>query len=172
MQPTRFLYDLKNCSIRRALGVLGEKWTLLVLREAIYGVRRFDDFARALGCGRGVLSARLDTLTNANILARVEYREPNQRARAEYHLTDKGRDLFPAILALSQWGDRWMPPPEGPVARVTLRQSGRPVRVVMTSDPDVEALTMRDIEIVPGPGAKRIGPTTQRRREKTAPERP
>jgi DNA-binding HxlR family transcriptional regulator len=156
MEPSRFLYDLENCSIRRVLDLLGEKWTLLVLREAAYGVRRFDDFARALGCGRGVLSDRLRTLTEADILARVEYQEPNQRARAEYHLTDKGRDLFPAILALSQWGDRWMPPAGGPVARVTHRKSGRPVAVVMTSDPKVDALTMRDVEIAPGPGAKRI----------------
>ena len=66
MEPERFNYDLENCSIKRALDVLwGEKWTLLVLREAIYGVRRFDDFARALKCGRAVLSARLKTLTEA-----------------------------------------------------------------------------------------------------------
>jgi DNA-binding HxlR family transcriptional regulator len=157
MLPGRFLYDLENCSIRRVLDLLGEKWTLLVLREAVYGVRRFDDFARALGCGRGVLSDRLKTLTDAGILARATYQEENQRARAEYHLTEKGRGLFPAILALSQWGDRWMPPPEGPAARVTHRKSGRPVTVVMTSDAKVDVLTMGDIEIAPGPGAKRIG---------------
>src|SRR6266496_4980404 len=93
MEPERFHYDLENCSIKRALDVLGEKWTMLVLREAIYGVRRFDDFARALSCGRGVLSARLKTLTEAGVLERREYKEPDQRARAEYRLTDKGRDL-------------------------------------------------------------------------------
>ena len=68
MEHPRFLYDLEHCSIRRALDVLGEKWTLLVLREAFYGLSRFDDFARALRCGRGVLSARLKTLTEANLL--------------------------------------------------------------------------------------------------------
>src|SRR6266478_4465159 len=103
MEHPRFLYDLTHCSIGRALDVLGEKWTLLVLREAFYGVRRFDDFARALGSGRGVLSARLKILVEANVLERREYREPSRRARAEYSLTDKGRDLFPAIMALSQW---------------------------------------------------------------------
>ncbi len=154
MQPSRFLYDLRHCSISRALDVLGEKWTFLVLREAIYGVRRFDDFVRALGCGRGVLSARLKSLTEAGILIRKDYREADQRARAEYHLTDKGRDLFPAILALSQWGDRWMPPPDGPVARVTDRKSGRPVAVVMTSVPEAEALSVQDVAIRPGPGAR------------------
>src|SRR3954454_22099183 len=98
MPPARFLYDLKNCGIQRALEVLGEKWTLLILREAIYGVRRFDDFARALQCGRGVLSDRLKTLTAAGILERRDYIARGQRPRPEYCLTDKGRDLFPAIL--------------------------------------------------------------------------
>ncbi len=153
MAHPRFLYDLEHCSIRRALDVLGEKWTLLVLREAIYGVRRFDDFARALRCGRGVLSARLRTLIESGVLERKEYLEPGQRPRAEYRLTDKGLDLFPALLALSQWSERWMPPPDGPVARVTDRRSGRSVAVVMTSNP-AENLTMRDVVIAPGPGAK------------------
>jgi DNA-binding HxlR family transcriptional regulator len=162
MDHPRFLYDLEHCSIRRALDVLGEKWTMLVLREAFYGLCRFDDFARALGCGRGVLSARLKTLTEAGILERREYKEPDQRTRAEYRLTDKGRDLFPAILALSQWSERWTPPPDGPVARVVSRKSGRPVTVVMTGNPAMEALGMRDIEIRPGPGARRLDPSRQR----------
>lgn len=154
MEPARFRYDLENCSIKRALDVLGEKWTLLVLREAFYGVRRFDDFARALKCGRGVLSARLKTLTQAGILRRVDYREAEQRARAEYHLDESGVDLFTTIFALSQWGDRWMPPPDGPVAKVTERSSGRDVRVVLTSDARAKSLSMRDMKIAPGPGAK------------------
>jgi DNA-binding PadR family transcriptional regulator len=108
-----------------------------------------------------VLSARLKTLTESGILERREYKEPDRRTRAEYRLTDKGRDLFPAILALSQWGERWTPPPEGPVARVLSRKSGRPVTVVMTDD-RVEALGMRDIEILPGPGARRLDPSRQR----------
>src|SRR2546429_1009580 len=97
MEPERFHYDLENCSIKRALDVLGEKWTLLVLREAIYGVRRFDDFARALQCGRAVLSARLKTLTEAGILRRGEYRPGGPRARLQYHLDDKGRGLLTPI---------------------------------------------------------------------------
>ncbi len=156
MEPERFHYDLENCAIKRALDVLGEKWTLLVLREAIYGVRRFDDFARALKCGRAVLSARLKTLTEAGVLKRVEYRDGDQRARAEYHLDEKGRDLFTTIYALSQWGDRWMPAGDGPAAKVTDRESGRAVKVVLTSEPRVKSLSMRDLEIAPGPGARRI----------------
>jgi DNA-binding HxlR family transcriptional regulator len=156
MHP-RFRYDLKYCSIRRALDVLGEKWTLMVVREAMYGVHRFDDFARALNCGRGVLSARLKTLTEQGVLERREYVEPGLRKRADYHLTEKGRDLFTAILALSQWSERWMPPPDGPVALVTERRSGRPVAAVLTSELQPKRLTMGDVEIAPGPGAKLIG---------------
>jgi DNA-binding HxlR family transcriptional regulator len=158
MDHPRFLYDLTHCSIRRALDVLGEKWTLLVLREAFYGVRRFDDFARALGCGRGVLSARLKTLVEAGALEHREYRERTRRPRTEYRLTDKGRDLFPAIVALSQWSERWDPPPDGPVARLLARKSGRAVRAILTGDPAVETLSLREVEIVPGPGAKRLDP--------------
>ena len=156
MTHPRFLYDLEHCPIGGALDVLGEKWTLLVLREAIYGLRRFDDFARALGCGRGVLSARLKTLTEAGVLQGRDYVEPGRRRRVEYVLTEKGRDLYPAILALSQWSERWSPPPHGPVALITDRASGRPVTAVLTSDPGVERLTMDQIRIAPGPGAKRL----------------
>src|SRR5690349_16035247 len=103
MEPERFGYDLQNCSISRSLDVLGEKWTLLVIREAFYGVQRFDDFIRALGCGRAILSDRLKSLTDVGVLERVDYREEGQRPRASYRLTAMGRDLFPALLSLSQW---------------------------------------------------------------------
>src|SRR5215203_4962647 len=115
----RFQYDLENCGIKRALDVLGEKWSLLILREAIYGLTRFDDFARALKCGRGILSSRLKTLVAAGIMEKQDYLVPGHRNRAEYHLTAKGRDLYPALLALSQWSDRWDLPKEGSAARVT-----------------------------------------------------
>ena len=152
---TRFDYDLAACGLQRALDLLGEKWTLLVLREAFYGLRRFDDFARALSCGRGVLSARLKTLVDGGIMESRSYQQPGQRARAEYVLTEKGLDLYPALLAISQWSDRWDPPPEGPAAVVHTRETGRPVLVVMTSTADVESLGRRDVEILPGPSARR-----------------
>jgi DNA-binding HxlR family transcriptional regulator len=154
--PPRFQYDLENCGIKRALDVLGEKWTLLILREAIYGLRRFDDFARALKCGRGILSSRLKTLVEANVLDKRDYLEPGNRHRPEYHLTAKGRDLYPAMLALSQWSDRWDLPKDGPAARVVDKESKRAVHVVMTSRSDVANLTMNDILVRPGPGAKRL----------------
>ena len=153
MHP-RFEWDLKNCGVQRALDVLGEKWTLLVLREAFYGLKRFDDFARALACGRGVLSARLKGLVDADVMERREYAKPGARTRAEYHLTAKGRDLYPVILGLSQWSDRWAPPREGPAAIVAEKGGRRGVKVVMTAEP-VRALNVDDIVIKPGPGTKR-----------------
>jgi DNA-binding HxlR family transcriptional regulator len=152
----RFHYDLENCGIKRALDVLGEKWTLLILREAIYGLRRFDDFARALKCGRGVLSSRLKTLVRAGILEKRDYLEPGNRNRSEYQLTAKGRDLYPAMLALSLWSDRWDLPAEGAAARVVDKQTKRAVRIVMTGEAEIRNLTMNDILIRPGPGARRL----------------
>jgi DNA-binding HxlR family transcriptional regulator len=158
----RFLYDLTDCPIGRALELLGEKWTLMIVREAFYGVRRFDDFARALGCGRGVLSARLKALTQAGVFERRDYATPGERRRAEYRLTRKGQDLFPALLAISQWSERWDPPSHGAVARVTDRVTGARVVVVMTSDGDARALSRADVEIRPGPGARPIAPSRGR----------
>lgn len=104
-----------RCSIQRTLDIVGEKWTFLVLREAFNGVRRFDDFQARLGCARNVLSARLATLVDHGVLARAPYREEGSRTRVEYRLTEKGRDLFPVLLALMQWGDRWEARNGGPV---------------------------------------------------------
>src|SRR5258707_980441 len=87
MHPDRFRYSSSNCSIARTLGVVGEKWTLLVLREAVYGVRRFDDFHAALGCARNLLSARLKTLVDNGLLEKQAYRDDHGRRRDEYRLT-------------------------------------------------------------------------------------
>lgn len=99
-------------SVGRALGLVGERWTLLILREAFFGVRRFGQLARNLKIPRPTLSARLRTLVDAGLLERVQYaRDPD---RYEYRLTDAGRDLFPAIVALMRWGDAHMAGENGP----------------------------------------------------------
>jgi DNA-binding HxlR family transcriptional regulator len=156
MQPDRSRYSAENCSIRRTLDVVGEKWTLLVLREAFYGVRRFDDFARGVGCARNILSARLHTLVEEELLRREPYREPGQRSRVEYRLTDKGLELFPVVVALMQWGDRWAVDPEGPPVEITHRDCGEPVAVTMTCAAGHGPLTARDTEAVPGAGARLV----------------
>lgn len=123
-----------GCSIQRALDVVGEKWSLLVLREAFYGVRRFGDLQRNLGCARNVLSDRLATLVAAGVLDRVPYREPGQRARAEYVLTDKGAALSTALAALMEWGDRFEAAPGGPPVELRHRGCDAVVHVTLACE--------------------------------------
>src|SRR5215210_4657639 len=103
----------ETCSIGRAMEILGERWTFLILREAFYGVRRFSDMQRNLGIARNILSTRLQTLTRSGILERRRYREEPERY--EYRLTDAGRDLYPAILAIMRWGDEHLVDERPPV---------------------------------------------------------
>jgi DNA-binding HxlR family transcriptional regulator len=116
--------DLDQCSIAAALGVLGEKWTLLVLRDAFSGVRRFEDMYRRIGAPRQVLSARLARLVDEGILRRVPYRQAGQRQREEYRLTDKGLDLYPILVALMHWGDTWAAPTGAPSVTLHHRDCG------------------------------------------------
>lgn len=154
MHPDRFHYSAENCSIRRTLDIVGEKWTLLVLREAFYGARRFADFHRALGCARNILSARLKTLVDEGILAQEPYREPGSRSRFEYRLTGKGLELFPALVALMQWGDRWTADPDGPPVQVRHRSCGQQVAAELRCAAGHGPLPARDTAAVPGNGAK------------------
>jgi DNA-binding HxlR family transcriptional regulator len=153
MHSDRFRYNAANCSIARTLGVVGEKWTLLVLREAFYGLRRFDDFHTALGCARNLLATRLKTLVSHGLLDRVAYKDDRGRGRHEYHLTDKGRDLFPVVVALMQWGDRWNADESGPAMLLLHRDCGEPVTAELTCGAGHAALNARDVTPVPGPGA-------------------
>src|SRR6266571_7149360 len=99
-------YEGQNCSIARALEVVGERWTLLIIRDALLGLRRFDQFQESLGIARSVLTHRLNRLVEEGILARVRYSERPERY--EYRLTTKGRDLAVALAGLRQWGDRYL----------------------------------------------------------------
>ena len=128
MFADRDRYSDENCSVKRALDIVGEKWTLLVLREAFYGARRFEEFQAHLGCARNLLSERFNTLVETGVMRRVPYREPGQRERHEYRLTDKGLDLLPAVVALMQWGDRWKPTPKGRRSRSPTESAGTPSR--------------------------------------------
>ena len=154
MHPDRLRYSSSNCSIARTLGVVGEKWTLLVLREAFYGVRRFDDFHAALGCARNLLSARLKTLVENGLLEKRAYRDDRGRRRDEYRLTDKGRDLMPAVVALMQWGDRWAADEAGPAVVLRHRDCGEPVSARLSCEAGHSSLGARDVHALPGPGAR------------------
>jgi DNA-binding HxlR family transcriptional regulator len=155
VHPDRLSYTADNCSIRRTLDIVGERWTLLVLREAFYGVRRFEDFVRTIGCPRDVLSARLKTLVQEDILQRQPYREAGSRTRSEYRLTEKGLELFPALLALLQWGDRWTADPSGPAVELSHRGCGSPFTITMGCAAGHGPLTIREVQARPGPGARR-----------------
>ena len=109
------MYELERpetCSIARAMEILGERWTFLILREAFYGVRRFSDMQRNLGIARNMLSTRLQTLVGAGVLERRLYQQEPERY--EYRLTEAGRDLYPAIVALMRWGDKHLQGELGP----------------------------------------------------------
>lgn len=118
-----------SCSIQRSLGVVGEKWTFLILRDAFDGLTRFDEFRQSLGVAPDVLSARLATLVEYGVLDKTEYQVPNARKRYEYVLTAAGRELLPALAALQAWGDRYLPRAGGASVLRCEKGSGAPVRV-------------------------------------------
>jgi DNA-binding HxlR family transcriptional regulator len=146
-------YDSQVCSIARALEVLGDRWTLLVLRDAFTRVRRFEDFQRNLGVARNVLTDRLNRLVEEGILKRVPYQE--RPARFEYRLTDKGLDLWPVIMTLLQWGDRYYLDERGAPMVVRHRDCGGTVTQHLTCATCGAELGPRDVVGEPGPGAAR-----------------
>ncbi|HEX4033112.1 MAG TPA: helix-turn-helix domain-containing protein [Solirubrobacteraceae bacterium] len=106
-------YDGQTCSVARTLELVGERWTLLIVRDAFLGRRRFEEFQRSLGVARNILATRLERLVEAGILRRERYSE--HPPRDEYRLTEKGIDLWPVIFELVQWGDRYEAPAGPPV---------------------------------------------------------
>jgi DNA-binding HxlR family transcriptional regulator len=150
-------YAAANCSIAGSLELVGEKWTLLILREAFFGVRRFEDIQRGVGCARNLLSARLAKLVEHGILRREPYREPGRRQRYEYRLTEKGKELFPIVIALMDWGDRWATTPAGPPVEVRHRDCDAQVHATLACDRGHTGLTARDTYPVAGAGARLAG---------------
>ncbi|MFB7512563.1 winged helix-turn-helix transcriptional regulator [Streptomyces sp. NPDC056144] len=147
--------DTANCPVGRTLDLVGEKWSLLIVRDAFNGVRRYDEFRRHIGLSEAVLADRLRKLVAAGILRAEPYREPGARTRYEYRLTSKGVDLWPVLLALKQWGDTHAPDPDGPVLDIHHTDCGAPVRVVVRCEGEDQAtLTPREVTARPGPGAR------------------
>ena len=149
----RTSYEASNCSIARTLQVVGEKWTLLILRESFYGATRFEQFHTVLQCPRNLLSERLNLLVDEEILERSEYREPGKRARMEYRMTDKGRELAQVLLALMQWGDRHKADPEGPPVIARHAGCGRDLHVTFACSKGHIVSETDEIDLMPGPGA-------------------
>ena len=123
-----------SCSIARSLGVLGERWTILVLREALAGTTRFAEFRDALGVAADVLSDRLSTLVDFGVMNREPNQEPGSRTRFAYHLTEAGRELHIVLAALQQWGDKHLPWPDGPTIERRAMRTDRPVHVAFIDD--------------------------------------
>ena len=124
----RSTWSTAECSIGKAMDVIGSRTAMLMLREAFYGTTRFDDFADRVGVTDAVASARLKRLVEAGVLEKRPYRVPGQRTRHEYLLTQMGEDLFPVVFALMQWGNTYLQDAGGPLALVDER-TGEPVTV-------------------------------------------
>jgi DNA-binding HxlR family transcriptional regulator len=143
-------YEAQVCSIARSLEVVGERWTLLVLRDVFLGVRRFDDFQRSLGVARNVLQARLERLIDEGILERRLYQE--RPPRHEYRLTEKGIELWPVVFDLMRWGDRHHYP-DGPPTALEHAGCGGAVDDHRICERCGKPLEARDVRARPGPGA-------------------
>lgn len=137
-----------RCAIARSLGVLGERWTLLILREAVTGSNRFSEFRSRLGVTPDVLTERLNTLVEHGVMEKVPYREPGERARFSYVLTAAGRELLVVLLALQQWGDKHLPWPDGPSILRQVEGTERPVHVGFIDD-DGNEVAESSVALIP-----------------------
>lgn len=131
----------------RGLAVIGDRWTMLILRDCFQGVRRFDEIQKRLGVTRHVLADRLRKLEAAGVLKRVPYQE--RPLRHEYRLTEKGRALHPVLLTLVDWANAWAPHPEGQGPRLVSRETGAPVEPVLTDARTGERLTSDSVRTRP-----------------------
>ena len=147
-------YDSGTCSIARTLELIGDRWTLLVLRDVANGVGRFDELIAHLGIARNVLSSRLTRLTEAGLVERTAYREPGERERYAYRLSGPGRELMPVLVAVMDWGDRHLAGPEGAPAVVRHADCGAPVRVTLSCEAGHELGPRPRLRTEPGPGSR------------------
>jgi DNA-binding HxlR family transcriptional regulator len=146
------MYELNrpdNCSVARAMEILGERWTFLILRESFYGVRRFSDMQRNLGIARNILSVRLHTLVGAGILEKRLYQEEPERY--EYRLTASGKDLYPALVTLMQWGDRHLQGELEPPVVLRHNSCGHEAHPLLVCSHCREELRPRDVTPEAGP---------------------
>ncbi|MBX3705474.1 MAG: helix-turn-helix transcriptional regulator [Pseudomonadales bacterium] len=141
-----------NCSLAQTLSVIGEHWTLLIVRDAFFGLRRFDQFQKSLGIARNVLSDRLKKLVQAGVLDKSE-----GPGHPEYRLTEKGLALQPILIAMTQWGDTYLPSPTGRRLTFVDRRDGKAIRPVGVQAADGRSLRPREIRARPGPGLRHKG---------------
>ncbi len=142
-----------SCSVARTVEVMGERWTVLILREAFLGVRRFDHIQRDLGIARNILSDRLGKLVEHGVLQRQQYSE--RPARFEYRLTERGRDLYPVIVTLMAWGDKHLAPDGAPVTLVH-EPCGHEMTPVLACPHCAAEVTARSVRPHAGPGLRDV----------------
>ncbi|MDF2445932.1 MAG: Transcriptional regulator, HxlR family [Moraxellaceae bacterium] len=138
------------CSVARSLSILGDRWTLLILRNAFLAVRRFDDFQSQLGVTRHILAERLSRLVETGVLKKVAYQD--NPPRYEYRLTEMGRDLYPVLLALTTWGDKWLDEGKGVPLEYVHKSCGHKFRPTMVCSECRAPVTPHDVQPVAGPG--------------------
>lgn len=156
MQPSilrgveRKSFSDMHCSVAQCLEVVGEWWAMLILRDAFFGVTRFDQFQERLGISRNILNQRLAGLVGAGVLAKVPYSD--HPPRYDYQLTDKGRDLWPVLTAMRQWGDKYEAP-DGPPVKLIHKNCGQVFDAMLLCSSCGEPVGARDVRAAPGPGA-------------------
>jgi DNA-binding HxlR family transcriptional regulator len=161
MQPTilgmvrRKSFEDMTCSVAQCLEVVGEWWTMLIVRDLFLGVRRFDALQTRLGISRNILTERLDHLIAHGVVERRPYQE--RPTRNDYVLTEKGRSLWPVLNAMRQWGDEWAAP-NGPPVELVHRACGHRTRAITTCASCGELMGTSDVQVVAGPGASPDSP--------------
>jgi DNA-binding HxlR family transcriptional regulator len=153
--PQALDWSIDNCTVQRALQVLGDRWSFVVLREIFNGIRRFEDMRTRTAIPRQVLTERLGRLVDEGLLRREPYREAGQRQRQEYRLTGKGLDLYPVLVALNDWGTTYYSDPDGSPLTFRHRGCGAAVVAVLRCEYGHSIGDVRDVVPSPGPGAHR-----------------
>jgi DNA-binding HxlR family transcriptional regulator len=139
-------FDHFNCSLAQTLSVVGEHWTMLIVRDVFFGLRRFDQFQKDLGIARNILSDRLKKLVEAGVLEKSE-----DGGHPEYRLTEKGLALQPILLSMTHWGDTYMPSPHGKRLSFVDRRDGKPIRAMAVHAADGRKLKPQQVKAKPGP---------------------
>jgi len=148
--------DFRNCSVARLLMVLGDRWLFLILREAFFGVRYYDRFMTNLGIATNILSQRLKILTQNGIMEKKS--DPDDARRIQYRLTEKGLDLYPIILTMMQWGDKWLDDGQGPPLMLHHKTCGHRLKPVMCCSHCGKPVQAQDIEYTHRDGTDMLNP--------------
>ena len=148
---SRTSFEHMSCSLARVADIIGDKWTLLIVRDAFYGLHTFSQFQKNLGVARNVLADRLEKLVAGGVLSRTQTRPGVERF--DYRLTDRGRELFPVVIAMMQWGDKWIFGAAGEPVRMVDKEQRAPIQQVGVMSRDGRFLQARDVTFEPGPSA-------------------